>query len=36
LIQPDEVAALIHWLCGRDSGAMTGAVLPVDAGMTAG
>lgn len=36
LIGPDEVAALIHWLCGLDAGAVTGTVLPVDAGMTAG
>jgi len=35
LIDPDEPAALIAWLCGRDSAAVTGAVLPVDAGMTA-
>jgi len=35
LVQPDEVAALIEWLCGPDSAAITGAVLPVDAGMTA-
>jgi NAD(P)-dependent dehydrogenase (short-subunit alcohol dehydrogenase family) len=35
LVEPDEVAALLVWLCGLDSGAVTGAVLPVDAGMTA-
>jgi SDR family mycofactocin-dependent oxidoreductase len=35
LIGPDEVAALIAWVCGPDSAAVTGAVLPVDAGMTA-
>jgi SDR family mycofactocin-dependent oxidoreductase len=35
LVEPDEVAALLAWLCGPDSGAVTGAVLPVDAGMTA-
>ncbi len=35
LVEPDEVAAMIVWLCGPDSSAVTGAVLPVDAGMTA-
>ena len=36
LIEPDEVAAMVAWLCGPDSAAITGAVLPVDAGMTSG
>jgi SDR family mycofactocin-dependent oxidoreductase len=36
LIDPDEVAAMLQWLCGPDSGAVTGAVFAVDAGMTAG
>ena len=35
LVEPDEVAALLVWLCGTDSDAITGAVLPIDAGMTA-
>ena len=35
LVQPDEVAAMLAWLCGPDTSAITGAVLPVDAGMTA-
>ncbi len=35
LIEPQEVASLICWLCGQESGAVTGAVLPVDGGMTA-
>jgi SDR family mycofactocin-dependent oxidoreductase len=35
LVEPHEVAALIAWICGPDSSAITGAVLPVDAGMTA-
>jgi SDR family mycofactocin-dependent oxidoreductase len=34
LIDPDEPAALIAWLCSRESSAVTGALLPVDAGMT--
>ncbi len=35
LLAADEPAALIAWLCGPDSSGITGAVLPVDAGMTA-
>jgi SDR family mycofactocin-dependent oxidoreductase len=35
LLVPAEPAALIAWLCGPDSSGVTGAVLPVDAGMTA-
>jgi SDR family mycofactocin-dependent oxidoreductase len=35
LLLPEEPAALIAWLCGPESSGMTGAVLPVDAGMTA-
>ena len=35
LLDPDEPAALLAWLCGADSGGITGAVVPVDAGMTA-
>jgi SDR family mycofactocin-dependent oxidoreductase len=35
LLEPDEVAAAVTWLCGPDSGAVTGAVIPVDAGLTA-
>jgi SDR family mycofactocin-dependent oxidoreductase len=35
LLTPNEPAAMIAWLCGPDSSGITGAVLPVDAGMTA-
>ena len=35
LLEPAEPAALITWLCGPASSGLTGAVLPVDAGMTA-
>ncbi len=34
LLEPAEPAALIAWLCGPDSGGVTGAALPVDGGMT--
>ena len=35
LLDPGEVAAAVTWLCGEASSGVTGAVLPVDAGMTA-
>jgi len=35
LLEPAEVAAAVAWLCGPSSGALTGAVIPVDAGLTA-
>ncbi len=35
LLTPSEPAALIAWLCSPQSSGITGAVLPVDAGMTA-
>ncbi|HEY2480110.1 MAG TPA: mycofactocin-coupled SDR family oxidoreductase [Solirubrobacterales bacterium] len=34
LIEPDEVAALIAWLLGPESAAITGATLPVDGGLS--
>ena len=34
LIDPTEVAAAILWLCDPSRGGITGAVLPVDGGMT--
>jgi len=35
LLEPGEVAAAVVWLCGLASSGVTGAVVPVDAGMTA-
>ncbi len=35
LLEPGEVAAAVAWLCGPDSAALTGAVIPVDAGLSA-
>jgi SDR family mycofactocin-dependent oxidoreductase len=34
LLEPEEPAALIAWLCSVASSGITGAALPVDAGMT--
>jgi SDR family mycofactocin-dependent oxidoreductase len=33
LLAPEEVAAALIWLAGEDSGAITGAVVPVDGGL---
>lgn len=35
LLEPDEIAAAIAYLCGPGASGITGAVLPVDAGMGA-
>ena len=35
LIEPEEVAALVLWLCGEHAGALTGAAFPIDGGWTA-
>ena len=34
LLDPNEIAASIAWLCSCDSGSLTGHVLPTDAGLT--
>lgn len=34
LLEPAEPAALIRWLLGPEAGAMTGALLPVDGGLS--
>jgi NAD(P)-dependent dehydrogenase (short-subunit alcohol dehydrogenase family) len=34
LLEPDEPAALIAWLCGRDASGVTGAAWPIDGGLT--
>ncbi|MQA63359.1 MAG: SDR family mycofactocin-dependent oxidoreductase [Actinophytocola sp.] len=35
LLEPDEVAATVCWLCSPDSGAITGTVVHADGGFTA-
>ncbi|WP_199430275.1 3-hydroxybutyrate dehydrogenase [Qaidamihabitans albus] len=35
LIEPDEVAAVVLWLCGEHAGHLTGASIPLDGGWTA-
>jgi 3-hydroxybutyrate dehydrogenase len=34
LLEPGEVAAAAVWLCGPGASALTGAVIPVDGGLT--
>jgi NAD(P)-dependent dehydrogenase (short-subunit alcohol dehydrogenase family) len=34
VLEPGEVAAAVVWLCGPGASAMTGAVIPVDGGLT--
>jgi NAD(P)-dependent dehydrogenase (short-subunit alcohol dehydrogenase family) len=33
--RPEEVAAAVLWLCGPDSGFVTGAAIPIDGGLSA-
>ncbi|MFJ9594411.1 3-hydroxybutyrate dehydrogenase [Streptomyces virginiae] len=35
LIEPEEVAAVVLWLCGPHTGYLTGASIPLDGGWTA-
>jgi SDR family mycofactocin-dependent oxidoreductase len=35
LLEPSEIAAAVVWLCGPGASALTGAVIPVDGGLTA-
>jgi 3-hydroxybutyrate dehydrogenase len=35
LIEPEEVAALVGWVCGPDTGYLSGASLPLDGAWTA-
>ncbi len=34
VLEPDEIAAAVVWLCGPGASALTGAVIPVDGGLT--
>lgn len=36
LLETEEVAAAVLWLCGPHSGYLTGTSLPLDGGWTAG
>jgi 3-hydroxybutyrate dehydrogenase len=35
LVEPEEVAEVVRWLCGEHAGALTGASVPLDGGWTA-
>jgi NAD(P)-dependent dehydrogenase (short-subunit alcohol dehydrogenase family) len=34
LLAPEEIAATLVWLAGPDTGGITGAVVPVDGGLS--
>jgi NAD(P)-dependent dehydrogenase (short-subunit alcohol dehydrogenase family) len=34
LIEPEEIAAGVAWLCSEAASAVTGMAFPIDAGMT--
>jgi NAD(P)-dependent dehydrogenase (short-subunit alcohol dehydrogenase family) len=34
LLEPDEPAAMVAWLCGSGASGVTGAALSVDGGLT--
>ena len=36
MCEPDDIARAIHFLCSRDAAMITGAILAVDGGLTAG
>jgi 3-hydroxybutyrate dehydrogenase len=36
LVEPDEVASMVGYLCGPDAGFITGASMVIDGGWTAG
>ncbi|TCP54124.1 SDR family mycofactocin-dependent oxidoreductase [Tamaricihabitans halophyticus] len=34
ILDPEEIAAVLHWLCGAESAALTGSVVHADGGFT--
>ena len=34
LLAPDEIAAVVAWLCSPDSSALTGSIVNADGGLT--
>ena len=35
LLEPAEIASAVTWLCSASASGVTGAIVPVDGGMTA-